>query len=568
MGVPYRATIEGVHDRALLSELKAASHTDTLKDTPPATPALLRRRVERDRTRFLQLLKSRGFYGAGIHTDVDTGPRPALVTFHVTQGPPYTLARVMVKLDPHPLTPPVSVPTAEALGLAEGSPIRARAVLDAGNEFLRRLKLQGFPFPKLAERRVVVDHAVRSASISLVADPGPTALLARPAIDGLLSVKESVVRVHVPWKEGDRYGVELLEKAQRNLSGTGLFSTVRVTPGAAVDDRGLLPVTITLTERTHRSIAAGLSYKTDEGPGLKLSWEHRNAFHGGERVRVSAAVSDFTRNVETRFQKPFFLRDDQWLRLSLRAADDRPDAYTSKSVESSGFIDRELPSHMRLGAGAAFKDSRVTKFDREDRFRLVSLPVNFQRDTSDDLLNPARGGRAAIRFTPFVNTIGEDFTFFKAYARYRHYIALSKKPSLVGAASIAAGTIRGARLREIPADELFYAGGGGSIRGYSYQSVGTLVGGEPEGGRSLLEMSAEVRLSISERMGVVLFMDGGSAFAGASFDSREPIRWGAGTGLRYFTPIGPLRFDVGVPLDRREGIDDSFQIYVSLGQAF
>jgi translocation and assembly module TamA len=129
--------------------------------------------------------------------------------------------------------------------------------------------------------------------------------------------------------------------------------------------------------------------------------------------------------------------------------------------------------------------------------------------------------------------------------------------------------MNGASLLDIPADERFYAGGGGSIRGYAYQSVGPLdEDDDPIGGRSVLELSAELRFKLTDRMGMVTFLDGGSAFASTFPDSSENLQWAAGLGFRYFTPIGPLRLDIGFPLDRRTEIDDTFQIYVSIGQAF
>ena len=137
---------------------------------------------------------------------------------------------------------------------------------------------------------------------------------------------------------------------------------------------------------------------------------------------------------------------------------------------------------------------------------------------------------------------------------------------MAGGANV--GAIVGAERNEIPADERFYAGGGGSIRGYAYQTVAPLSGTDPIGGRSIFELSLELRLKLTEQFGLVTFLDGGNAFTSQTPDFRESLLWGTGLGFRYYTPIGPLRLDVAFPLDRREGIDDSFQVYVSLGQAF
>jgi translocation and assembly module TamA len=204
----------------------------------------------------------------------------------------------------------------------------------------------------------------------------------------------------------------------------------------------------------------------------------------------------------------------------------------------------------------------------EENYRQIFLPLYFKWDTGDDLLDPTRGGRLFLQVMPFFDVTGSDSDFIKGYARYRHYIPVLKKPLLTLAGKVSIGVIEGSGLVSIPADERFYAGGGGSIRGYAYQSVGPLVAGDPIGGQSLIELSAEVRVKLTDHLGLVGFLDGGSAFADTIPDSSQDLRWGSGAGLRYFTPIGPLRFDVAVPLNRRPEIDDSFQIYISLGQAF
>ena len=178
------------------------------------------------------------------------------------------------------------------------------------------------------------------------------------------------------------------------------------------------------------------------------------------------------------------------------------------------------------------------------------------------------GRRFALGFTPFYDTISADIWFFKGYGSYNHYLQLSEKPCLVLAGHTALGATFGAERSEIPADQRFYAGGAGSIRGYEYQSVGPLRNQDPTGGRSLFELSFEFRLKLTEKIGLAAFVDGGSVFTSSVPDFSEKIRWGTGGGVRYYTPIGPLRLDVGVPLNRRKDIDDAFQIYVSLGQAF
>jgi len=187
---------------------------------------------------------------------------------------------------------------------------------------------------------------------------------------------------------------------------------------------------------------------------------------------------------------------------------------------------------------------------------------------SNDPLDPTRGSRLGLKVEPYWDPFKGNPGFAKGYGRYRHYLELLKEPSLVLAGGIGAGSILGGHSSAIPADERFYAGGGGSIRGYAYQSVGPIKDGTVVGGNYLIELSFELRLKISERIGVVGFLDGGNAFASPEPDFSQGLLWGTGVGLRYYSPVGPFRLDIGFPLDRRPGLDDRFQVYVSLGQAF
>ncbi|MGE5838612.1 MAG: autotransporter assembly complex protein TamA, partial [Deltaproteobacteria bacterium] len=281
-----------------------------------------------------------------------------------------------------------------------------------------------------------------------------------------------------------------------------------------------------------------------------------------------ATFADFVLSAEGGYLKPFFLRKDQFLRLSSRLADDEPDAYSSRNLRSYSVVERNVTERLRVGGGLGFKVSKVTQLDEINRFTYLSLPLSMEYNGSDDPLDPTRGNRLGLKAEPYWDPFNDNPGFTKGYGRYRHYLQLSKDPSLVLAGGIGAGAIVGADSSAIPADERFYAGGGGSIRGYAYQSVGPLKNGVPVGGNYLVELSFEMRLKVSERIGVVGFLDGGNAFAEPDPDFGQGLLWGTGIGFRYYSPVGPFRLDIGFPLDRRPGLDDSFQVYVSLGQAF
>jgi translocation and assembly module TamA len=491
------------------------------------------------------------------------------VTFQVNPGPVYPLKSVDIQMAQEGAVTMEKAPDLAELGLTLGQAARGRTILNAEETLLRHFKKRGFSFTRLIDRRVEINHREKSVAVTYRIDLGQPTRFGNTEITGLESIDEAFLRGQIPWKKGDQFNVQLLEDVRNKLATTGLFSTVQVSQGETLQAGGFLPVNITVTERKHRSISAGVGYRTDEGAGASISWEHRNLLGRGERLKLDTAVSGISLSAEGTLFKPQFLRNDQTLRLNLRFADETTDAFDSLSISSAGLVDRKLTKKITVGAGLGHKFSKVEQKGETERYSLLFVPLSFDWDSSDNLLDPKSGGRMILQVAPYQDIEKTDLNFLKSRITATRYLRLLKAPSFVLAGRASLGAINGASLLDIPADERFYAGGGGSIRGYAYQSVGPLdEDDDPIGGRSVLELSAELRLKLTDRIGMVTFLDGGSAFESTFPDSSENLQWAAGLGFRYFTAVGPLRLDVGFPLNRRKDIDDAFQIYVSIGQAF
>jgi translocation and assembly module TamA len=387
-------------------------------------------------------------------------------------------------------------------------------------------------------------------------------------IEGLESVDEEVVRARIPWREGRLFDRRLLNEARNRLVALDLFSIVRFSTAEKVDDQGRLPVVLTVVERRHRTFRGGLSYTTDTGPGAKVSWQHRNMRRRGERLDLGVTASPLSQSLSGAFLIRDYLRMNQSLQMEAEFSREDTDAYLSQAADALVTLQRNLGGGMRVGAGAGFRLSSVEEDGKEDSFGLLYAPVLFALDNTDDPLDPSQGLRLQLNFSPYWDMLDLSLAFSKLSASASAYREVLDDRRLVLAFKAAAGSILGAGRDAVPADIRFYVGGGGSVRGYEYQSVGPLEGTDPVGGRSFFLVNAEARWKITERYGMVLFVDGGSAYADALAGSGETPRWGAGLGLRYYSPLGPFRIDVAFPLNRREGIDDAFQFYVSLGQAF
>jgi len=563
----YKVIFTGITDKELLTDIQSISDAYNIGHEITSS-YLLQKMADSDLKKFLQLLKSRGFYNASVKSEINTKESPLELEFIFETGDPFQLKSVKLEFAEGTPEDTPKLPGINKLGLELNQPFSSRSVLDAQDALIRIIRSRGFPFAKISDREVTVDHLDRSVSVVFYLDPGPRAFFGPTTISGLTEVDDSYVRGKIPWKEGDNFNGNLIDEVQKEISGLGLFASVRITEGKDLDSSSGIATVMEVTERKHRSISAGLNYLPDEGPGAKVSWENRNIFHGGEKLSASLQLSRVTTAAETGFRKQDFLANDQTLRLSLRLSDYHPDAFESRSITSSGYIDRDLTKIFNVGGGVTLKSSKIEQLGSMESYHLLSLPLYFDMDKTSDLLDPVTGDRLSLQFTPYYQISGAGITFGKALLGYKRYIRVSRKPLVVIAAAIKASVLKGASREDIPADERLYAGGGGSVRGYKYQTVGPLSEGMPVGGKSLFESSLEIRLRFSERFGLVAFLDGGTAYAENIFSDEYPLKWGTGVGFRYYTPVGPFRLDVGVPLDKREGIDDSFQVYISLGQAF
>jgi translocation and assembly module TamA len=563
----YKVFFKGIRNETLLSDIQSISDSLSNTDHQIASEYLLQKMADGDIRKFLQLLRARGFYDAAVQSDIKPVKNAFELTFEFQMGDPYILKSVKIELSDESEAGGLILPDAEKLGLYINKPFASTQVLEAQDGLIRYTRRKGFPLAAITDREVVVDHQDQSVTVYFKVNTGEKAVFGDIKISGLASVEESYVAGKLPWKKGDIFNGDLIEEARTALSKLALFASIRITEGKELGEGSALSIEIGVTERKHKSISVGLNYITNEGPGVKFSWENRNLFNRGETLTTNYELSNHIVTAEGTFKKQDFIVKNQTLRLSLKIGRENTDAYNSTSITGSGFFDRDLTKKLRVGAGLAIRSAKVDQLSATERFHLFSFPIYYNMDTTNDLLDPVRGYRLSIELAPYHEIMGPSITFGKVLASYKRYAVIFKKPYTVFAANLRIGILKGAGREEIPADERFYAGGGGSIRGYSYQHVGPLFNNVPIGGKSLFEMSTEVRLKITEHFGLAAFLDGGTAFTDNLFSPGESLHWGTGLGLRYYTPVGPIRFDVGHPLKKRPG-DDSYQFYLSLGQAF
>lgn len=567
-GLAYEVKVE-VADEPLQAYLLEVSSAHVLEERKPASISVLRHRAEADLPQLREALRARGYYDGRIELRIEEETAPLKLVFAVEPGPLYRFGDG--RIDNLDAGNPYSPPSPQDLGLVRGEAAEASRVLAAEAKLLAGARESAHALARLDERQVTVDHANRSMEVILRLHPGPVAKLGEVSFRGAPGVDTAFLHTLVPWKADTPYRPSLVEDLRQAMADTNLFATIRVEPGTELDAKGRLPFQVELVERSHRTFKASLGYNITKGPSVSAGWWHRNYFGAGERLSIEGTLSGIGYSLDSKYRKPSFYRPDQALVMDGRLAYEDTDAYTSLTAGAGIGLERQLAKNMTLTLGPAFRLSQVDDVNTEgsENFGLLSFPVKFDWDFSDNRLDASRGGKLFLQGAPYVNILDTSLYFGKTLGKYSHYYELLDRRRLVLAGRVALGSIFGAERDAVPADERFYAGGGGSIRGYGYQMAGPLnQDGKPIGGASLLELSAETRVGFTQNLGGVLFVDAGGAFDDPLPGSGGDFFVGVGAGMRYSTPIGPVRFDVGVPTKKRDGYDDSFQIYLSIGQAF
>jgi len=561
-------------------------------EDPPPSMALLKRRAEADLPEMRKVLRSFGFFlgkirlemmgpEPGYETDpgnVQAGPdalparvKPVTVQFQIEPGPRFTFSQPSIKPARGAAPGALAPPTPAEAGIHDNAPYTARKVMNAGQFILKYYQRNGYPFPEIAHREVVADFATNRVEVRFEVAPGALALFGDTRIQGLERLDPAYVSELIPWKAGEPYDISLIDKARRVLFDTNLFGMVEFDNPGKVDEQGRLPITVQLKERTRRTIRLGVEYTTDYGPGISGSWTHRNLLGMAEKLTTGAIFNSRIRTAFIQFDKPMFMDIDNTFIALSTFNDETSDAYEARSVDVSTILKRQFTQHFSAGGGVGFRYGRTLQKSNDQRttYHLAYLPLTGTRDTRDNLLNPTQGYELSLSMAPYQDVVNGKTRFFRYLLSGSTYYDFKTGDKVIFAVRAAFGQVFGIGHDQMPADLRFYAGGGGSVRGYAYQLAGPVQGDIPLGGLSVLTFSLELRFKITDDIGLVPFLDGGTAFLDRVPDfGSQDILYGAGLGLRYYTAIGPIRLDVAVPVNRRRGVDDSFQFYVSIGQSF
>jgi translocation and assembly module TamA len=627
---PYKVDMASTGDSSLNATLKATSELETLRKTAPVGPFGLIGRARGDLERLKTVLESFGYYQSYVEIRIDGLPlddpgvgeeltarskdndSEVKITFSI--GPLYHLRKIEIDGQ-------VPEGADKILALQSDSPAIASDVLAAGDRLLNWLEDQGYAFAKVDTPIAHEDPPNRVLDVSFHAEPGTRVQIGEIRIRGLKQMKEPVVRKRLLVHTGEQFGATKIEAARKDLLALGVFASVSVRVGTKPDSEGRVPITFTARERPQHAVSLSGAYSSDLGGSTGVSWTKRNVSGKADSLTLSATAINLGGGTSTngigydlngKYLIPDWKERNQSLQVAVGAIRQSLDAYDQTAYTGTVTVNRKLSSIWTVSAGLGIEQERIDQHecavgqcieqpdltcfevdptpppdtttpppcDQRFSYTLLSLPITALFNTTgldSPLEDATHGVRVSLTVTPTFSFGHPSTRFFVTQGTGSLYfdlntLGLNKTPGRsVLALRALAGLAAGAGEFSLPPDQRFYAGGSGTIRGYRYQSVGPLFpNGNPIGGTAINAGSVEFRQRIGTNFGTAVFLDAGNVSKSLNPISGT-LKTGAGAGLRYYTPIGPIRLDIALPLQRRTtgfNPDDAFEIYIGLGQAF
>jgi translocation and assembly module TamA len=530
------------------------------------------------------------------------GKDAAAVVVSYDPGPLYHLGKITLEGD---------LPEAmhALLDLRTGQPAVAATVLGAGARLLTALQDKGYAFAKVDPPVAYERPDSRELDVTFNVATGNIARFGKITVTGTLHTRLSTILARLDLHSGEQYSAQAIDRARRSLLAMGVFGTVDIRLAAVPDPDGSVPVTFNLTERKRHAVTLNAAYSSDLGGSGGVTWTDRNLFGHAEQLNLTASIINLNGSdtngvgydTGAQLLMPEFGHSQQTLQFSLNAIKQSLLAYDQTAETAGVSLTRKISKVWSASVG--FTATQDTIYQPQELFvphidqstfyyTLFATPLSLSYDTTDlssPLLDPTHGMRAALTVSPTLSLGPPNATYVISQIRASAYLDLHDLSLTAPGRTVIAvrglyGYAQGVdSVIDLPPDQRFYAGGSGTVRGFRFQSVGpqfsdtapatapTQIGPDfsentPVGGVAVDAASVELRQRVGLNYGFALFADAGRV-------GQTPLPFsgvyaiGLGTGLRYYTPIGPIRVDIAFPL-HRSPTDDHLEVYIGLGQAF
>jgi outer membrane protein assembly complex protein YaeT len=447
-----------------------------------------------------------------------------------------------------------------------------------------------------------------TVTITLAAEPGTQAKFGPITIEGNHSVGEEVVRRQLAFGSGDQFKMSRVTESQRRVYGLQLFKFVNFEVPDLASQPAEIPVKLVLVEGKHRRVQFGGGYGSEEHARGQINWQHVNFFGGARTIGIEGKWSSLDRGVRTNFTEPFFFSPSYKLNLSAQVWYANEPAFTLTTTGGRLTVSREIirrdPVRTRAAAGHTrasvsfineYENYTIQNWALLDltlRDELIALGLDprtgtgkgtlrglafdISHDNVPNLLDAKRGFLAAIHLEQAGQWLPSDFKYDEATFEGRHFVPLPGNVTLASRVHVGALFGPGDPETYVPFFKRYFLGGSTNLRGWGRFEVGPQSSpGLPIGGFSVFDFSSELRFPIKGNLSGVAFLDGGNVWSGKFEYRLNDLKYDAGPGVRYITPIGPVRVDFGYQINKYpllivNGVPETrhWRIHFSIGQAF
>lgn len=513
-----------------------------------------------ERQRMQQWLDSRGYYDAQILHRIEDTEAGERLSYRIDTGPRYSV--LSVEIQGVTVEPPDDWPKARA-----GEPLDAETILSDQSALQSIVDDQGCFFQLAVSHEVRLVPGEAGGQVHYRVNASQPSRLGTIQFNGADDINTAYLLRQTNLTSDDCFRRADIDQAVINLYQTQLFATVR--RSLSRDEAGQVNITFDVVKRSPRTIRAGIGWDSDQGFGLTLGWQHRNLGRRAQQLELGSSLQQQRQSANVTLTLPGFLEARNTLRQENSFVHETPENEETFRYLSSATINRQASSRDTYSYGIAYQRSDELADDTWSTFSLVRVPLTYDYDSSAGSLNPLDGMRYNLGAEPVWSLSGSSDPFWVGNVGWSNFVPLWDQHLIVSTRLewTSLWPLReDSDLDSAPTSDRMLAGGGGSVRGYPYRSIG--INGSDASGTQRWQGSLELRGKLSENWGLVLFAD--SASVSDSWDPTDASQdWysGAGVGLRYFTRFAPIRLDIARPLRPRQD-DPSYQLYISLGQSF
>ena len=569
---------ERFEEEDLLAELQTGGRAWYLpwKKRPIFDPVTLKTDLER----LQHYYETQGYYQAEITYDLHIDKTAALVAIaiQIKENQPVTVDEVTVYYKPAEIRPDggIVAPALPGPVPLQSGAVFTEAVYAQTEQTLRHFYLQRGHAWVGTERKAEINLNTQYARVFYSVSPGPPTTFGDTQFEGTRQVDPQLIRRELAYQSGEKFSLEHIEQSRKNILGLDLFRSVNIELQQMEEKPPQVPILVRVEEKEPRSIRLGAGYSTEEEFIGQAAWLHRNWLGGGRRLSFALRLSSIQRSLGATFVQPYFLAHANKLQVDVQQGQEDEDSYLLNYSRFRPRLERHFSPTLSGFAGYRLEflkfnevaSSTIQTLGGLRREGVLSGPsLGLVWDTTEDPLNPTQGGIASLFANQAGKVWGGDYQFFSLTAEAKRYQHIGWGVVLASRLEIGLSDTFGSR-KNIPLSERFYAGGEGSVRGYSRRKLGPLNGADdPLGGLSLVEGSVELRRRLWRELAGAVFLDFGQLSLDAYDVPFDDLQFSPGFGISYATPIGPLRLDIGFPIDPAED-DGPWQVHFSIGQYF